>query len=618
MVTLDRFRVTVRLETKKPGPPEGSNVWLQFGPRQRESPTIFGGMVWRVDSTGLITLLLSLTTREFHNLKSLVSALLSGETVPVQPPRPMPSGPRLEPQATAPATPVPPRPESPTVNLAQEAEALAARGDYEGAWRLYYRALQATPEDVSLWYGLGVTLSHLNKRKEAEEAFQYVVRHDRPDSEEVRLARRWLLDAGVLAESATLTGVADAVGDAREDKEAAKGKATRDASEPGRAPVQPPRSKPSEPSPAQQAEARATPVPRRPESSNVNLAQQAEARATPVPRRPESSNVNLAQQAEALAARGDYEGAWRLYYRALQATPEDVSLWYGLGVTASHLNKRKEAEEVRHDRPDSEEVRLAGVAHPVGDAREDKEAAKGKATRRASEPGRAPVQPPRSKPPEPSPARQAEARTTPVPRRPESSNVNLARQAEALAARGDSQRKETEEALPHMAPRGQPDSKEARPTQRALISAGAMAELAALGRVTEPVVDVRGDKAVKGRATRRASEPGRAPVQPPRSKPPEPSPARQVEARVTRRDYEGGPDRSASRYRIDGEGFDNRMTEGSMTKDERERALVALIKEGYTMPPTRTQLIAKVMEMRTKGDKERSKASKKTRGRTRF
>lgn len=95
--------------------------------------------------------------------------------------------------------PVEPRPVPRGLSLAEQAEALTARGDYEGAWGLYSRALEAAPEDVSLWYGLGVTLSHLGQRKETEEAFQYVVRRGRPDSEEVRLARRWLVSAGVLA-----------------------------------------------------------------------------------------------------------------------------------------------------------------------------------------------------------------------------------------------------------------------------------------------------------------------------------------------------------------------------------------------------------------------------------
>lgn len=90
-------------------------------------------------------------------------------------------------------------------SLAQQAQASAARGDYEGAWRLYHQALQAAPEDVSLWYALGVTLSRLDKGKETEEAFQQVVRRGNPDSEEVRLARRWLVSAGALAAPVTFS-----------------------------------------------------------------------------------------------------------------------------------------------------------------------------------------------------------------------------------------------------------------------------------------------------------------------------------------------------------------------------------------------------------------------------
>lgn len=81
MVALDRARAKVALETKKPGPPEGSNVWLQFDPPNRESPMVFGGMVLGVDSDGSITVLLSLTTREFHGLQNLVNTLLGRKTV---------------------------------------------------------------------------------------------------------------------------------------------------------------------------------------------------------------------------------------------------------------------------------------------------------------------------------------------------------------------------------------------------------------------------------------------------------------------------------------------------------------------------------------------------------
>ena len=129
--------------------------------------------------------------------------------------------------------PVEPRPGPSQLKLAEQAAALAARGDYEGAWGLYYQAIQAAPEDVSLWYALGVTVSQLNRRKETEEAFQYVVRHGRPGSEEVRLARRWLVSAGVLVEPVAFT-IAEPVADARGDRAAVKGRVTWGAPDPGR------------------------------------------------------------------------------------------------------------------------------------------------------------------------------------------------------------------------------------------------------------------------------------------------------------------------------------------------------------------------------------------------
>ena len=51
----------------------------------------------------------------------------------------------------------------------------------------------------------------------------------------------------------------------------------------------------------------------------------------------------------------------------------------------------------------------------------------------------------------------------------------------------------------------------------------------------------------------------------------------------------------------------------SMTTDERELALLALIHEGHKMLPSRAELIAKIAEMRRVADKETSKASRKTR-----
>src|SRR3990172_6115950 len=92
-----------------------------------------------------------------------------------------------------------PRPQPSGLAPAQEAAALAELGNYEGAWRLYNDALQAAPEDVSLWYALGVALSRLDQREETEAAFRYVVDHGKPDSEEVRLARQGLGGARGLA-----------------------------------------------------------------------------------------------------------------------------------------------------------------------------------------------------------------------------------------------------------------------------------------------------------------------------------------------------------------------------------------------------------------------------------
>ena len=109
----------------------------------------------------------------------------------------------------------------------------------------------------------------------------------------------------------------------------------------------------------------------------------------------------------------------------------------------------------------------------------------------------------------------------------------------------------------------------------------------------------------------------RVPPVPPRPKPSEVSPERAVEARVPPGSYDGAPGRKVPPHGVDGGGFDDRKVEkieieGSMTKGERERALVALMKEGQSMPPSRSLLIAKVMEMRKKAE-GRSNTSRQTR-----
>lgn len=131
------------------------------------------------------------------------------------------------------AVPIEPRLEPSRLSPGHEAEALAARGDYEGAWALYHQAIQDAPENVSLWYALGVTLSHLDQRKATEDVFQHVVRHGRPDSEEVQVARRWLVSAGALVPPVTFTIAAEPVR-ATGDKAVVTGKVAWGALDPNR------------------------------------------------------------------------------------------------------------------------------------------------------------------------------------------------------------------------------------------------------------------------------------------------------------------------------------------------------------------------------------------------
>ncbi len=88
-----------------------------------------------------------------------------------------------------------------TVQLKQEGDALAARGDYEAAALKYQAAVNQEPEDISLRFALGTALSHLGRREETVQQFRFVVARGRPDSPEVQAARRWLIAAGELGET---------------------------------------------------------------------------------------------------------------------------------------------------------------------------------------------------------------------------------------------------------------------------------------------------------------------------------------------------------------------------------------------------------------------------------
>ncbi len=101
-------------------------------------------------------------------------------------------------QQSPPAGPVSAPPESPTSQVKDEGDALAARGDYAAAAVKYGAAVNREPDEGSLHFALGVALSHLNRREETIEQFRWVVTRGQPNSAEVQAARRWLTQAGEL------------------------------------------------------------------------------------------------------------------------------------------------------------------------------------------------------------------------------------------------------------------------------------------------------------------------------------------------------------------------------------------------------------------------------------
>ena len=99
-----------------------------------------------------------------------------------------------------------------TLQFKGEGDALAARGDYAAAAVKYQAAVNQEPGNVSLWFALGTAFSHLGRRQETIEAFGRVSQLGQPDSQEVQVARRWLVSAGVLSESASVAPQTSASG----------------------------------------------------------------------------------------------------------------------------------------------------------------------------------------------------------------------------------------------------------------------------------------------------------------------------------------------------------------------------------------------------------------------
>ena len=106
-----------------------------------------------------------------------------------------------------------PRTERPAIAPAAMARGEAAqfmeRGEYAKAAEKYQEAVALEPEDMSLRFALGTAYSHLGRRPEAAEQFQWVVKHDDPASEQYRSARQWLISAGLLSDGRAVARAED-------------------------------------------------------------------------------------------------------------------------------------------------------------------------------------------------------------------------------------------------------------------------------------------------------------------------------------------------------------------------------------------------------------------------
>jgi len=105
-------------------------------------------------------------------------------------------------------SPPPPAPTPTAQDVEADAMAAVGRGDWTTAADLLRRALRQNPTSAKLHYNLGVAASHLNLRDEAIREFQWIVANLASELFEAREARRWLIEAGVLARPTETTAAA--------------------------------------------------------------------------------------------------------------------------------------------------------------------------------------------------------------------------------------------------------------------------------------------------------------------------------------------------------------------------------------------------------------------------
>src|SRR6266536_5472628 len=110
-------------------------------------------------------------------------------------------------QAPAPPRSAEPPKVPPAAIVRGAADQLMERGEYAKAADKYQEAVALAPDDMSLRYLLGTAFSHLGKRREAAEQFQWVVNRGDATLEYYPAARKWLVSAGLLQDGRNANGI---------------------------------------------------------------------------------------------------------------------------------------------------------------------------------------------------------------------------------------------------------------------------------------------------------------------------------------------------------------------------------------------------------------------------
>ena len=118
-------------------------------------------------------------------------------------------------QAPAPQRPAAAPQVSPAAVVRGEADQLMERGEYGKAAGKYQEAVALEPDDMALRFALGTAYSHLGRRSEAAEQFQWVVKRGDPGADYLRAARQWLASAGMLPDGGTASAGTNGAGESQ-------------------------------------------------------------------------------------------------------------------------------------------------------------------------------------------------------------------------------------------------------------------------------------------------------------------------------------------------------------------------------------------------------------------